>query len=129
MSLDRLPFRAKKGRHVAARFRPSVARSASPARVDVRPFNNLTGEGFVLRYLVVSLAPIALGGCFFFMVPLPSQVFSSANACAVEGVQVGQALKHVDGRVGKVTDVYGRHQRCQEAARPMLVTVEYAETK
>jgi hypothetical protein len=73
------------GKKRAARSRPIPTVSCakpSPARVDVQPFNNLTGEDFVLRYLFVLLAPLALGGCFFFMLPIPSQLFSSANACA-----------------------------------------------
>lgn len=82
-----------------------------------------------MRVLTILLLTLPLGGCWFFMFPIPTSMFQEGNVCAVEGAYVGQALKHTDGRTGKVTKVIGRHQRCQSAAMPMLVEVNFDEGK
>ena len=71
------------------------------------------------------LLTLPLGGCWFFMVPIPSSMTQDGNACAGDGVYVGQKLRNAEGKVGKVEKVIGRHQRCQEAVRPVLVQVSY----
>lgn len=81
-----------------------------------------------MRCLTVLLLTLPLQGCLFFF-PIPSSIWQGGNACAGEYVQVGERLKHTDGRVGKIEKVIGRHQRCQSASMPMLVDVSYDEAK
>lgn len=78
-----------------------------------------------MRYLFVLLLILPLQGCWFFLFPIPTSLFQEGNACAGESVYAGQTLTHDDGRIGKVSKVIGRHQRCQRNDRPMLVDVSF----
>lgn len=79
-----------------------------------------------MRVLLIVSMFLPLGGCLFIF-PIPLSAFQDGNACAGETVYVGQTLKHDDGRTGTVEKVIGRHQRCQSAARPMLVEIKFLD--
>lgn len=82
-----------------------------------------------MRSILVLFLTLPLGGCWFFMVPIPSSLFEGDKACAAESVQVGQKLKMPDGRHAKVEKIDGRHQRCPTGRLPILVGVSYDEAK
>lgn len=82
-----------------------------------------------MRYLLIAALVLPLQGCWFFMFPIPTSLWEGGNACAGESVYVGQTLTHDDGRIGKVSKVIGRHQRCPTGARPMLVDMSFEEAK
>lgn len=82
-----------------------------------------------MRYLLVAALVLPLHGCLFFFW-IPGSVIdklSGWNACASEGVQVGNRLKHTDGRIGKVERVSGRSDRCQDGKLPVLVEVNFEQ--
>lgn len=79
------------------------------------------------RLLAALLACSQLQGCLFFFTA-PSTVFSSANTCVGAGAYVGQSIyNRGNGKTGKLTQLHGRSDRCQDGAIPILATVEYAE--
>jgi hypothetical protein len=81
-----------------------------------------------MRYLVLLLV-LPLQGCWFFMFPIPSSIFQEGNVCTADTVYVGQTIRNNDGRIGKVEKIIGRHQRCQSSSMPMLVDVNFTESK
>ena len=81
--------------------------------------------GGSMRIILVVLLALLLQGCWF--VYIPAGLFSTANACAGEYAQVGQQLRHTDGREGTIKKVHGRSDRCQDGRMPMLVTVDFVE--
>jgi hypothetical protein len=79
-----------------------------------------------MKLILVCLSCLALQGCWFFMMPLPSSDPSSAaNICVPDGYAIGKRLKNEKGQIGTVTAIHGRHHRCQNGAYPILATVEY----
>lgn len=81
-----------------------------------------------MRYLAVLPALLALQGCFFFWVPIRSDSGESDarfNTCVDDKAYVGYRMKHSDGRIGTVRQIFGRSSRCQVASNPILAAVEY----
>lgn len=72
-------------------------------------------------YLVVLCLP--LSGCFAY---IPGSVFDSANTCVGEHAYVGQRICNKDnGKCGRLKELSGRSERCQDGAIPIKATVEY----
>lgn len=81
-----------------------------------------------MRYLAVLLAVLALHGCFFFWVPIKGdsgETDARFNTCVDEKAYIGYRLRHADGRLGTVRQIFGRSSRCQVASNPILAAVEY----
>jgi len=77
-----------------------------------------------MRLAIVVLLASTLQGCFFFYIP-GSMLSGGGNTCATEAVAEGGRIKHADGRVGTVSKLYGRSERCQDGRRPILADVKY----
>ncbi len=80
----------------------------------------------MLRYLIVLPACLALGGCFFFWVPLKGE--GPGNTCVHEPTYIGEIIQNQQtGKKGPVTAIYGRSERCRSESQPILADVDYKD--
>lgn len=76
-----------------------------------------------MRYILALPLTLALSGCLFFWVPLKS---SEGNTCVAANATIGQSIRQEGtGKVGPITKLYGRSDRCSVEAQPILADVDY----
>lgn len=83
-----------------------------------------------MRYLIVLLL---LAGCASQEVLDPSglnaketaRLLSDWNTCVDDKAFIGYRLKNDDGRIGTVTQIFGKSERCSNATHPFLARVMY----
>lgn len=73
-----------------------------------------------MKRIGVAVALLALLGCVS-----TEERLARWNACISAGQFSGDKIKHDEGRMGKVVEVYGRSARCTESRHPNLAEVAW----